>query len=68
MEMEQLIFQVTWLEFCEINLIYIPEFLQMMKKKSTEQEQLDDLKEAFKMFDRNKDGYIDLNELKKVKR
>ena len=25
-----------------------------------------DLKEAFKMFDRNKDGYIDLNELKKV--
>merc|ERR1712079_594090 len=46
--------------------IDFPEFLQMMKKKSNEQEQLDDLKEAFKMFDRNKDGYIDLNELKKV--
>merc|ERR1712029_1282315 len=45
--------------------IDFPEFLQMMKK-SNEQEQLDDLKEAFKMFDRNKDGFIDLNELKKV--
>ena len=29
---------------------------------------MQDLKEAFKMFDRNKDGYIDLNELKKVSR
>jgi len=46
--------------------IDFPEFLQMMKKKSNEQEHLDDLREAFKMFDRNKDGYIDLNELKKV--
>ena len=25
-----------------------------------------DLKEAFRMFDTNKDGYIDLNELRKV--
>jgi len=46
--------------------IDFPEFLQMMKKKSNEQEHLDDLREAFKMFDRNKDGYIDLNELKKA--
>merc|ERR1711953_381022 len=46
--------------------IDFPEFLQMMKKKSSEQDQLDDLKEAFRMFDTNKDGFIDLNELKKV--
>merc|ERR1711953_964038 len=46
--------------------IDFPEFLQMMKKKSCEQDQLDDLKEAFRMFDTNKDGFIDLNELKKV--
>lgn len=42
------------------------EFLQMMKKKSSEADQMQDLREAFRMFDRNKDGFIDLIELKKV--
>jgi len=42
------------------------EFLQMMKKKSSEEDQMEDLREAFRMFDRNKDGYIDLTELRKV--
>jgi len=42
------------------------EFLQMMKKKSSEADQMEDLRDAFRMFDRNKDGYIDLIELRKV--
>jgi len=42
------------------------EFLQMMKKKSSEEDQMEDLREAFRMFDRNKDGFIDLIELRKV--
>ncbi|XP_023321690.1 neo-calmodulin [Eurytemora carolleeae] len=42
------------------------EFLQMMKKKSSEEDQMEDLREAFRMFDRNKDGFIDLVELRKV--
>ena len=43
------------------------EFLEMMKKKSSESDCMEDLREAFRMFDKNKDGYIDLNELKKVR-
>merc|ERR1712083_660865 len=42
------------------------EFVLMMKKKSSERDQLEDLRVAFKMFDRNKDGFIDLTELRKV--
>jgi len=42
------------------------EFLAMMKQKANEADQESDLKEAFKIFDKNKDGYIDLNELKNV--
>ena len=69
------------------------EFIDMMKKKSSETDQLEvdffkikmlalacpvtvyswenqlshqDLKEAFRMFDKNNDGFIDLVELRKV--
>jgi len=42
------------------------EFINMMKKKSSETDQLEDLKEAFRMFDKNNDGFIDLVELRKV--
>ena len=57
------------------------EFLAMMKKKSCEKDDfevkewttniicvyLQDLKDAFRMFDTNNDGFIDLVELRKVK-
>ena len=42
------------------------EFLGMMKQKANEADQEQDLKEAFQIFDRDKDGYIDLKELKTV--
>ena len=42
------------------------EFLGMMKSKANEADQESDLREAFKIFDRDKDGYIDMKELKKV--
>ena len=42
------------------------EFLEMMKKKANEADQMDDLKEAFKIFDRDRDGFIDMKELKNV--
>merc|ERR1712098_1003289 len=46
--------------------IEFPEFLELMKTKSSEVDQESDLREAFKIFDRDKDGYIDMKELKKV--
>jgi len=42
------------------------EFLEMMKRKSSETDQTEELRQAFRMFDRNKDGYVDAKELKKV--
>jgi len=42
------------------------EFAEMMKKKSSETDQTEALKEAFKIFDRNKNGYIEKSELKSV--
>ena len=38
----------------------------MMKSKAAEVDQESDLREAFKIFDRDRDGYIDMKELKKV--
>jgi len=42
------------------------EFLEMMKRKSSETDQMESLKEAFKIFDKNKSGYIEAKELKAV--
>merc|ERR1712215_46832 len=46
--------------------IEFEEFLSMMKKKAGEVDEEADLREAFKIFDRDKDGYITMKELKKV--
>jgi len=46
--------------------IEFPEFLEMMKTKANEVDQGAELREAFRMFDRNKDGFIDRSELKRV--
>merc|ERR1712189_164114 len=42
------------------------EFLGMMKQKAHEVDEDSDLKEAFRIFDRDRNGYIDRKELKKV--
>eukprot|EP00092_Neocalanus_flemingeri_P042475 GFUD01046431.1.p1 GENE.GFUD01046431.1~~GFUD01046431.1.p1 ORF type:complete len:152 (-),score=62.52 GFUD01046431.1:73-528(-) len=42
------------------------EFLGMMKQKANEADEDSDLKEAFQIFDRDRNGYIDRKELKKV--
>lgn len=46
--------------------IEFTEFLDMMKKKASEVDEEAELREAFKIFDRDKDGYISMKELKKV--
>eukprot|EP00092_Neocalanus_flemingeri_P031329 GFUD01034025.1.p1 GENE.GFUD01034025.1~~GFUD01034025.1.p1 ORF type:complete len:149 (+),score=64.98 GFUD01034025.1:56-502(+) len=46
--------------------IDFPEFLDMMKKKAHEVDEGEDLREAFKIFDRDRDGFIDMKELKSV--
>merc|ERR1711910_137111 len=46
--------------------IEFEEFLSMMKKKASEVDEEAELREAFKIFDRDKDGYISMTELKKV--
>merc|ERR1712243_330340 len=46
--------------------IEFEEFLNMMKQKSNEVDEEADLREAFKIFDRDKDGWISMKELKKV--
>merc|ERR1711892_1372787 len=46
--------------------IEFEEFLSMMKKKASEADEEADLREAFKIFDRDKDGFISMKELKKV--
>jgi calmodulin len=38
----------------------------MMKKQAEHQDNTAELKEAFKIFDRDGNGYIDAEELKKV--
>ena len=44
------------------------EFLEMMRKQAEQQDNSAELKEAFKIFDRDGNGYIDAAELKKVGR
>ena len=43
------------------------EFLGMMKQKANEADQESDLMDAFKIFDKDKDGFIDMKELKSVR-
>ncbi|TRY79978.1 hypothetical protein TCAL_07547 [Tigriopus californicus] len=42
------------------------EFLEMMTKQSKDIDQTQEIKEAFKIFDRDGNGYIDAKELKMV--
>jgi len=46
--------------------LQLNEFIEMMKKKSSESDQTEELRMAFHMFDRNKDGYVDAKELKSL--
>jgi len=46
--------------------LQLNEFIEMMKKKSSESDQTEALKEAFKIFDKNCNGYIEAKELKEV--
>jgi hypothetical protein len=43
-----------------------PNSIEMMKKQAEHQDNTAELKEAFKIFDRDGNGYIDAEELKKV--
>lgn len=42
------------------------EFLEMMKKKSSETDQTEELRQAFRIFDKNRDGFIEAKELRWV--
>jgi len=46
--------------------IDLGEFIELMKRKSSETDQMESLKEAFKIFDKDKSGYIDRKELRSV--
>merc|ERR1719219_3214744 len=46
--------------------IEFPEFLELMKMKAKEDDDAETIREAFKLFDRDQDGYITCKELKKV--
>merc|ERR1712236_65688 len=46
--------------------IEFEEFLSMMKMKASEVDEEAELREAFKIFDRDNDGFISMKELKKV--
>jgi calmodulin len=46
--------------------IDFPEFLNLMAKKMQDTDTEDDLKEAFKVFDKDNDGYISAAELRHV--
>jgi Ca2+-binding EF-hand superfamily protein len=53
--------------FCKEDFnVQLPQILEMMKKQAEHQDNTAELKEAFKIFDRDGNGYIDAEELKKV--
>merc|ERR1712088_172073 len=63
---EQLLNLVLEVDIDGNGTIEFEEFLTMMKKKASEADEESDLREAFKIFDRDKDGFISMKELKKV--
>ena len=66
---ELLVRQVNWDnkdQASAFSLTDFNEFLGMMKSKANEADQESDLREAFKIFDKDKNGYIDMKELKQV--
>ena len=55
--------------FVDVNgdgTIDFDEFLEMMRKQAEQQDNSAELREAFKIFDRDGNGFIDAAELKKV--
>jgi len=42
------------------------EFLEMMSKQGRDLDQTEEIREAFKIFDRDGNGYIDAKELRQV--
>jgi calmodulin len=48
--------------------VEFPEFLTMMARKYRDTNSEDELREAFKVFDRDGDGYINAAELRRVMR
>ena len=54
------------INFDDLNISDFDEFLGMMKNKASEADQESDLRDAFKIFDRDNNGYIDMKELKQV--
>ena len=51
-----------------IRMIEFPEFLEMMAKKMTPSDSEEELKEAFRVFDQDGNGFISAAELKNVMR
>ena len=60
------ILQQTYVRNIEWYYLDFDEFLGMMKQKANEADQESDLRDAFKIFDRDNNGYIDMKELKQV--
>jgi len=46
--------------------IEFPEFLELMKQKYCDINVEDDIRDAFNIFDRDKDGFVDIQEIFKV--
>ena len=47
-------------------LIYVPEFLTMMARKMKDTDSEEEIREAFKVFDRDNNGFISAAELRHV--
>ncbi|KAF5740522.1 calmodulin-like protein 8-like [Tripterygium wilfordii] len=62
-ELENMISEV---DTNENGTIEFGEFLNLMARKMKENEADEELKEAFKVFDKDQDGYISPNELRRV--